>query len=136
MGWSNINNVICLVDPYARCWSNMAPNSFTFAFCWIDWPEERMKRLLSSSLYLKLSRDEKNRIDWRLSQLSIRLFCYDQDSSFSSSFWIAAAHSWSVEIWQCRYRVVPSACWIGLEYVRSAGSATHKLNSTGPSILP
>ena len=121
---------------HVRCWSKMTSNSFTFAFCWIDCPEERMKRLLSSSLCLKLSRDEENWIDWSLSQLSIRLFCYDQDSSFSTTFWIATAHSWSVEILQCRYRVVPSACWMGLEYVRSAGSATYKLNSTGPIILP
>ena len=41
----------------------MAPNSFTFAFCWIDCPEQQMRRLLSSRLCLELSRDEENRID-------------------------------------------------------------------------
>ena len=120
---------------HVRCWSNMTPNSFTFAFCWIDCPEQRMRRLLSSRLCLELNRDEENRIDWSLSQLNIRLFCCDQDSSFSTSFWIANTHSWSVEILQCRYKVVSSAYWMVLEYVRSARSATYKLNSTGPSIL-
>ena len=120
---------------HVRCWSNMTPNSFTFAFCWIDCLEQRMRRLLSSRLCLELNRDEENRIDWSLSQLNIRLFCCDQDSSFSTSFWIANTHSWSVEILQCRYKVVPSAYWMVLEYVRSASSAAYKLNSTGPSIL-
>ena len=119
-----------------RCWSNMTPNSFTLAFCWIDCPEERRRRLLSSRLCLELGRDEENRIDWSLSQLNIRLFCCDQDSSFSTSFWIENTHSWSVEVLQCQYRVVSLAYWMVLEYVWSSSSATYKLNSTGPSILP
>ena len=77
----------------------------------------------------------ENRIDWSLSQLNIRLFCCDQDSSFSTSFWITNTHSWSVEILQCRYKVVSLAYWMVLVYVRSASSATYKLNSTEPSIL-
>ena len=60
---------------HMRCWSNMTHNSFKFAFCWIDWSEQRMRRLLSSALCLELSHDKENRIDWSFSQLNIRLFC-------------------------------------------------------------
>ena len=121
---------------YVRCWWNMKPNSFTFAFCWIDCPEQGMRRLLSSRLCLELSRDDENRIDWSLSQLNIRSFCCDHDCSFSTYFWIATAHSWSFEILQYRYRVVSSAYRMVVEYIRSVSSATYKLNSTGLNILP
>ena len=40
----------------------MTPNSFTFAFCWIGYPEQRVRRLLSSRLCSELNHDEENRI--------------------------------------------------------------------------
>ena len=71
----------------------MTPNSFTFAFCWTDCPEQRMRRLLSSGLCLELNRDNENRIDLCLPQLNIGLFYCDHNSSFSTSFWIVNIHS-------------------------------------------
>ena len=121
---------------HVRCWSNMSPNSFKFAFSWIDCSEQQMRRLLFFRLCLEVSRNEENRIDWNFSQLNIRLFCCDQDNSFSTSFWMVTAHSWNFDILQFWYRMVSSVCWMVVEYVWSTSSATYKLNSTGPSKRP